>query len=258
MSRSTRHEDAPNPAKRWFEWNGEHGRLRYYDKDQKKEIDISVVPPHKAFTFLMLNEVFGITGFHKPSKSGIWSNEVTDTRQFDLVVKSRKEGILAEGRYREIKDRVARVGGHFTSNLYIAFKGEDGQLVIGSLRLRGAALGVWMDFRKANRSTLYDKAVSINGFKEDSSGNITFRVPIFAIKDTTAETDKAALELDKQLRTWLDAYLKRNTRDQVDAANNSGQHVDDESVSYNENERTFDPVNAGPEPPPITDDDIPF
>lgn len=258
MSRSNPHDNAPNPATRWFEWNGADGRIRYYNKDEQKEIEIPVVPPHKAFKFLVLDELACISGFHKPSKSRIFSNDVRDTRQSVFVVKSKKEGILVEGAYREIKDRVVRLGGGFTTHLYIAFKADDGMLAIGSLHLRGAALGQWMDFRKANRSTLYKKAVSIAGFKEDTSGRITFRMPVFSISDTSPDTDKQAVALDQQLQAWIEAYLKRNTRDQVDVAATAAAtatHVGDDDAGY---ERTDDPAFDGPEPPPITDDDIPF
>src|SRR3990167_9486263 len=128
---------AANPAVRWFEWNGEHGVVRYYDKDAKKNVDVG-----SEFRFVLLDERGSVRGWHDPSQSGIYSNEVKDTRQDVLVVKAFKGGPLAEGFYKDIKDRVNAVGGQFNANCYIAFRNGDGALTIGSLRFKGAALGV--------------------------------------------------------------------------------------------------------------------
>lgn len=253
MSRSNRHESAPNPSQRWFEWNGADGRVRWYDKDAKKEVEIHVVPPHKPFKFLVLDELACVSGYYEQSKARVFSNEVRDTRQGVLVVKTKKDGVLIEGPYRDIKDRLARYGAGFTSNLYIAFKGDDGNLQIGSLKLRGAAVGQWMDFRRANRAAIYEKAVAINGFLEEKKGRVTFRKPTFAVSDTTADTDKVAIELDAQMQKWITAYLSRTTRDQVDTtAAQNATHTGEPEAEFDAPPPDYDTA------PPITDDDIPF
>jgi hypothetical protein len=240
MSRSNPHENGtPNPAVRWFEWNGENGIVRYFDKDAKQNVDVGA-----DFTFVLLDELGCVRGWHEPSQSGIYSNEVKDTRQDVLIVKSFKGGQLAEGLYKDIKDRVNTVGGQFNANCYIAFKNGGGDLSIGSLRFKGAALGTWMEFRKAHRSELYSKAVRIKGFTEGKKGRITFRMPILEIVDVSVADDRAAQRLDKQLQDYLAGYLKKTKRDQVDAA-----HVSDEDVAGSYDEQA---------PPPLTDDDIPF
>ena len=38
MSRSNPVENSPNPATRWFEWDGSAGGLRYYDKEAKQQV----------------------------------------------------------------------------------------------------------------------------------------------------------------------------------------------------------------------------
>lgn len=241
MSRSNPHENgAPNPAARWFEWNGEQGTVRYYDKDKKENVDVG-----SDFKFMLLDELGSVRGWHDPSESGIYSNEVRDTRQDVLIVKSFKGGTLAEGLYKDIKDRVNTVGGQFVANCYIAFK--DGEaLKIGSLRFKGAALGTWMEFRKANRSALYKKAVRIQGFTEGKKGRITFRMPVLMTVDITDDTNAKATALDVELQEFLSGYLRRNTRDKV-------AHP----PAATEETHSQEPPEY-PEPPAITDDDIPF
>lgn len=246
MSRSNPQANAPNPAVRWFEWNGEAGVVRYYDKDAKKNVD-TVLP----FTFLLLDELASVRGWHDASESGIYSNEVRDTTKDVLVVKSFKGGTLAEGYYKAIKDRVNTQGGQFVANCYVAVKLDTG-LTLCSMRFKGAALGAWMDFRKANRGALYDRAVRIVGFTEGKKGRIVFRVPTFELKDVSKDTNEQAIALDQTLQAYLEGYLQRKTRDQADAPSNGD---------------TRGEVSEAQEPGPsdedyhrteLTDDDIPF
>jgi hypothetical protein len=238
MSRSNPHVNAPNPAVRWFEWNGEHGTVRYFDKDAKKNIDVPL-----PFTFLLLDELASVRGWHDASDSGIYSNEVKDTRTDILVVKSFKGGSLAEGIYKDIKDRVNTLGGDFTTNCYIAFKNGGDGLAIGSLRFKGAALHAWSEFRKNHRRDLYAAAINITGYTEGKKGKVVFRVPTFDTKPVSDETNDAAKDLDRELQEWLEGYFSRKTNDRAD-------NVDDDDSDESAEDETHSE--------PLTDDDIPF
>lgn len=243
MSRSNPHVNSPNPSARWFEWNGEHGTIRYYDRDTKKNADVPL-----PFAFLLLDELASVRGWHESSKSGIYSNEVRDTRTDVLVVKSFKGGTLAEGIYKDIKDRVCSraIGGQFVANCYIAFKNGTG-LTIGSLRFKGAALGAWMEFRKQHRGDLYNKAVKVTGYTEGVKGRIVFRVPTFTLQDVAEESHHIAVTLDEELQAWLTAYFSRRTSDQTESA------ADDTQAEPEQNDETGYGGDV-----PLTEDDIPF
>lgn len=241
MSRSNPHENgAPNPAVRWFEWNGEHGKVRYYDKDAKENVEVTL-----PFTFILLDQLGSVRGWDDKSQSGIYSNLVKDTRKDVLVVKSFKGGVIAEGVYKSIKDRVNAAGGRFNTNCYVAFK-DGADLKIGVLQFKGAALGAWMEFCKQARGDLYKKAVTIHGVVEGKKGRITFYTPNAKLTDIAPQTNEAAIALDSELQEWLTGYLKRNTRDQVEQA----KHLTDEEIASSEPADYY--------APPVTDDDIPF
>jgi hypothetical protein len=245
MSRSNPTENGtPNPAVRWFEWNGEVGTVRYYDKDEKKNVDVGA-----DFTFLLLDQLGSVRGWHEASESGIYSNEVKDTRQDALIVRSFKAGTLVEGLYKDIKDRANTLGGQFVTNCYIAFK-HNGALAIGSIRFKGATLGAWMEFCKANRVQLFKKAVRINGFAEGKKGRIVYRTPTFQLVDVGDDTNAAAIGLDATLQDFLKVYLRRNTRDQAEQV---APHLRDEDVDTDQRE-----VERAGYSAPLTDDDIPF
>jgi hypothetical protein len=244
MSRSNPNVNAPNPSTRWYEWNGEAGVVRFYDKTTKANVDVP-----SPFTFLLLDELASVRGWHDASSSGIYSNEVRDTSKDVLVVKAFKGGTLAEGLYKGMKDRINAQGGSYTANCYIAVKNEAGVLGICSLRLKGSALGAWMEFRKANRSSLYDQAIRIVGFTEGKKGRITFRMPTFDLKAVSEETNAQAAKLDKTLQAFLDGYLQKRTHDQAvsDPDDNYIAAPDDDIAPVEDDYR------GAP-----SDDDIPF
>jgi hypothetical protein len=253
MSRSNPHEHgAPNPATRYYEWHGAQGCLRYYDKDAKKNIDVPL-----TFRFMLLDQLGSVRGFHEATKSGIYSNEIRDTRQDVLVVKASKGSVtLAEGVYKDIKDRVTSkaVGGQFVANCYIAVKTNGtGELKIASLRLKGAALGAWMEFCKANRAALFKKAIAITGSADGQKGSVRFKTPLFKTVEISSDSDAKALELDKELQDYLTGYLKRTKRDQAEAAAAGGPQ-DEPGYDASNGQITGD---AGAFDGPV-DDDIPF
>lgn len=222
MSRSNPTENTPNPAVRRYEWNGEAGTIRYYDKEAKKNVDVGT-----DFTFLLLDEMASVGGWDDSAGtngSAIYSNEVRDTRTDVLVVKSFKGGIIAEGLYAQIKNAVMVQGGQFVAKCYIAFKEDGGALAIGSLSFKGAALAAWMEFRKQNRAELYKNAVRIHNFTEGKKGKVVFRTPVMKVAPITPATNAAAVALDKHLQEWLTAYLSRTKKDQVDHAGATEVH----------------------------------
>lgn len=252
MSRSNPNENGtPNPATRFFEWNGEHGVIRYYDKDAKKNVEVG-----SDFTFILLDQLGAVRGWHDASESGIYSNEVKDTRQDTLVVKAFKGGTLIEGFYRDIKDRVNSLGGQFTASCYIAFKNGEQGLQIGVLRIKGAALHAWTEFSKSNRADLYKKSIRIKGYTEGKKGRIVFRVPVLNLANIHPDTDRAAIALDTTLQEFFKSYFSRTKREQVEVPPET--HDDKPSSQYDDDDIVpmDDMVNELPGDP--TDDDIPF
>lgn len=206
MSRSNPTTEQANPCTRWFEWNGETGEVKYYDKDKKETIYLG-----NKFTFMVLDSLSVIKGWHEPSQSGITSNEIRDTRTDVLTVRSFKGGELAEGLYADIKDRVNRVGGNYTTNLYIAYRDADTQeMRLGSIQFKGANLGAWMEFQKNHRKDIEKKAVKIEGYTEGQKGRVIYRMPAFKIVEISDETNEQATEIDRDiLQPYLESYLKR-------------------------------------------------
>lgn len=215
MSRSNPTDGVRNPSTRWFEWAGgaDGGFVRWYNKDTKADVKID-----GPFTFLLLDELSTVKGWHEPSESSIYANEVRDLRQDVLVVRSFKGGELASGLYSSIRDRIIALGGHYSASLYVAYRDGE-ELKIGNLQLKGAASGAWMEFKKTagtrkdpNGKTIrayYADAVTITSFEQQKKGGTTYRVPVFGLKEISPATNSQASALDLELQSFLSENLKR-------------------------------------------------
>lgn len=243
MSRSNPTDGARNPSTRWFEWAGgsDGGFVRWYDKDAKQSVKVD-----GTFTFLLLDELSTVKGWHEPSESSIYANEVRDTRQDALVVRAFKGGELASGVYTTIRDRIVALGGHYVASIYIGYKDGD-ELRIGNLALKGAAAGAWMDFKrnapskksatgKSVRAYLVD-AVKITGYDQQKKGGTIYRVPQFALVETSEATNQQAVDLDSQLQMFLVDYLKQP---KAAAAKQPPQGLDDPDEQANHSMRGVD------------------
>jgi hypothetical protein len=211
MSRSNPTTNNSHVCTRWFDWDGAQGGIRYYDREKKERIGVPF-----PFSFMLLDKLATIKGFHDASDSGIFSNEVKDTTRDPFVVKAHNGPVLATGLYRDIRDKIVAVGGVFNANLYIAYK-SDGKMEIGSLMFKGAGLNAWVEFENKHRKEIWEKAIKITGCEEGKKGKVIFQSPTFALQEISKEANEAATKLDQKLQQYLTAYLGRNVREQVAA-----------------------------------------
>lgn len=190
-----------NPATRFFEWKGGAGQVEYYDREAKERISVPL-----PFTFLVLDKVAQVAGGVNRGGEyiGFWSNAVRDTRTQPFIVKS-SYGVEVEGLWAAIK---GHNGVKFAQGLYIAYKNDDGELVIGYLKLTGAAFSSWLDFTRQHRS-VYHGAYSIVSKRQETNGATTYFVPEFNWKAAVAEeTENAALALTQDVKEYLTAYFE--------------------------------------------------
>lgn len=247
MSRSNPTETSNNPCTRWFEYasGSDGGVVRYYDKEKGENVTVG-----DEFAFLLLDELATVKGWHDASDSGIYANEVRDTRQDVLVVKAFKGGELASGLYSQIRDRVGNFGGHFHASCYIAYKHGDAYK-LGNIGFKGAALNAWMEFKKScghkdGRRAYYVDAVRIDGFDEGQKGRVVYRTPRFKLAPASEEANAQALTLDAELQVFLSEYLRRARIEQAETVKEADKIEREQRVESRAVESEF------------VDDDIPF
>lgn len=183
-----------NPCSKFIKFKGDTGVFQYWDKETKKNIELDL----KNKAFIVLDTLATIKGFHEPSKSGIWSNEVKQSSRDTLTVRN-KEGVLAEGLYKDIKDKIKAQGGKYTSSVYV-YLVESKEMI--NLQLSGSALSAWINKEIDERAT----AITMTGTEEKKKGKVTYLSPIFAPVAWKKEEYEEALKQDQKLQEYLKEY----------------------------------------------------
>lgn len=253
MSRSNPIENIPNPATRWFQWDGAKGLVRYYDKEasnpaaktgQGRNVELAL-----PFHFVLLDELSSVRGWSESLGSGIYANEIRDVKSDVLIVKAFKGAPrpIAEGVYSAIRDRVKAAGAHFVTNCYIGYKlGE--RLILASLQFKGAALSAWMEFKRSCPTSLingrsipdyYSKAITITGSGSGRKGAIVYKFPTFTLKELSAETNAEAMRLDEILQGYLKCYLARTKTEQVAVVASTEPPLGDAAEPVNGNDSDY-------------------
>lgn len=233
--------NATNPSTRFMQWRGgaekfkengkeryEGGKITYYDKESEENIEVPL-----PFSFIVLDELSTITGFHEPSMSGFWSNEVRSTQNDELVVR-RKDGIVARGLYANISEKIKAQGARYAISCYIAFKDEDGELQIGNIKFSGSSLNAWIEFKKKFDVTKCAVFIT-NEPKLEKKGSNYYFSPVFDGQNMSEKTKTAAIALDEELQKYLSTYLSR--KPEVDDT----EIIDDEEADE-ENEPEIETV----------------
>jgi len=203
-----------SPCTRYFEWSATDGKIKWYNKEAKENVFVKL-----PFTFIVLDILSTVKGFSDETQGGIWSNEVRDTRKDMLTVRT-KRGVMAQGVYQDIKGAVQGV--RFTQSVYIAYKGDDKQLVIGNFQMSGVTNSEFIEFRKGHK--IYGNAIVITGAEDRTKGATKYKAPIFELKDASEETIAEATALDVELQEYLKVYLARN-QDTSNTPSNPGNQA---------------------------------
>lgn len=217
MSRSNPDVRLESPCKRYFEWNGDAGGFKYFDKAkdavEKGTGNIAVPLP---FTFLVIDELITIGGFSESANSRFWSNEIRkrDLKTGVLTVKNGK-GVCCSGTYESIKGK--ETGMKYCESVYIAYRDDKGALQIGNIKFAGAGLSSWIDFvsgtrdDKGKRLTLpsdpYKGAIKVASMLEGKKGKTTYQMPVFTVIPIKDETDNEVKDMDRELQAYLKLYF---------------------------------------------------
>lgn len=213
---------AKNPATRFMRWRGGEdggGQVTYYDKEAAEEITVPL-----PFSFIVLDELSTVTGFNDSQQQGYWSNEVRNSN--GILVARTKQGIQGRGTWQQLKE-LGLNGLKFAQSVYIAFKDETGELQIGNIKMAGAAMSAWIDFKK--QFDISQCAVFITDEpKAAKKGSNRYFVPVFEGQNMSDATKAEAVKLDEDLQRYLNAYMAR--KPETDDA--GATEEDDEPKTY--------------------------
>ena len=215
-----------NPVKKFLEWKSNDQNFQWYDKAtcRKKGVEL----PLKV---LFLEHYHTVKGWSDSANSGIWSNEVFNSRKEEVTVRNAN-GVIATGIYNEMKDTIKNAGGVYYRSVYCMT--PEGEII--NLQLKGAALGGlnaetsvdktdvlgWSTFYGGDRkknikgvSHLLDNQwIEIKEAKGGKKGAVKFSIPHFEVGEViTRDEDKLANEAANKLQTYMDQYFAKEVEE---------------------------------------------
>lgn len=190
-----------NPFSKYIEFSGESGTFFYYDKDQKKKIDVPM-PLYLA----VMDELSTISGYSDKHKCGIYSNEVHSTKQEVMRVRTFKGGEYIEGLYAEIIEGVKAIGGHYCKSVYALMirEGQEPELV--NIKFKGSSSSEWMEKRINSDSFL----VGVQGTEDRVKGITKYKVPVFKAFTMKPEIKALAIKEDEKLQEYFKAFKRQS------------------------------------------------
>ena len=196
-----------NPATKFLEWKSKDKSFAYYDKEKGENVPLKL-----PLRVLFMEHYHTIKGFHDASQSGIWSNEVYLISEEPLTVKAHKGGELAEGLYKDIKDKIKPKGAVYHRSVYAMT--EDGDLI--NLQLKGSAVASYSEFYKENNHLLDTSWIEITGAKDQQKGSVKYSTPIFELGEPIDNaSNEMADECASTLQTYIKDYMSKDTPEET-------------------------------------------
>jgi len=232
-----------NPASKFIEWSGSIGQFYYYDKSS--EADDKNVFIKEPIYVVPIDQLATIKGFHKQSKSGVYSNEVKNTLKDKLIVRSFKGGSIITGLYSEIKGNLE--GGKYAKSMYaVMITGDknNSQLELVNISFYGSSLGSFID-AKINIDS--GCILSLEPSTEELiNGATTYFAPKIIKYKMRRDILDRCIEIDEQLQAYLKEYLNKPIDEETDTP---------DKISITENEYKVEDTEGGSFD---EDDDLPF
>lgn len=224
MSRSQ--PSLQNPAHRFFEYKAEKGELQYYDKEKQERVTVKL-----PLEFLVLDQLNTITGYSKPDKASYYSNEVRNSAKEEFVIKLKGAHVVTTLYKNEHGVVQVPKAAKYAKSIYIAYQ-EDGEWVIGNIKLSGSGMTAWIEFSQKNRvengKVIMAKGEKVEGDKSD------YYPPAFTYTNADPDEDAIAITLDKALQIYLSHYF-------------AAQGVEDEDSVHTDEDIDYSDTKATPE-----------
>jgi hypothetical protein len=190
----------------YFDYKGDRGVFSRWDSASNQTVTLD------ELKVVLLDSRSCITGWSDDNNSKIYSNLVKYLADENLSVRS-KTVELVSGKYAEIKDQIEKVGGKFTTSLFVlAFIG--GEWVPTVIHLHSTALFNWGEYTKAvPMPKIYQQVLTLKRSKDKMKKGKIEWYPL----DVTAETveEDVASQADKFNDDRLQPYLNRNTPEEA-------------------------------------------
>jgi hypothetical protein len=209
---NTEKSTSSNPTSKYLEWKSNDKAFSFYDKEAGQGVMVEL-----PFKFLFLQHYSTIKGWHTPSSSKIYSNEIFFMSE-ELRVRSfgnKKENLpaveIVSGQYKKIKPEIINAGGKYHKSIYVML--EDGS--VANISLKGSAVSQWSDFISINEDECKNKWIEVNSADEKKKGSIKYSTPNFTVGQNLSKADSSIADaVDKRLTAYMESYFNKDNAPQ--------------------------------------------
>lgn len=234
-----------NPATKFLSYKSETKKFQYWNKEKTTNEYIEA-----PFKFLFLEHYHAIRGWHDSTQKGIISNEVYAISSQPLTVKTAGGLEIANGLYKDIKDKVKLSGGVYHRSIYVML--EDGS--IANLQLKGAVIGGlskessvtkeevdgYSEFYKKNNQLLDNQWIQINSFADAKKGATKYSIPIFELGGHISDKeDEQAVICAKELEIYIKSAAEKDKNPDYEFINENYNTERKQSVEEVEDDLPF-------------------
>lgn len=181
-----------------LEFSGKTGKFTYWDKEaaEKKEEVVD--------EFVLLNTGYRVKGFDTANESSIYSNEIQHMWKESFVVKSSKLGVIASGKYSDIKETILVAWAKLHVSATIMLHGE-----VVNLVLKGTA---YYQFEEAiKKITIEENKIKFKETKKEKNWAVTYLTPFWEAGSTINDKEfKLANDYVKEINEYI-ASKKQDT-----------------------------------------------
>lgn len=196
----------PSPMTLYFDYKGDKGVFSRWDAASNQTVTLD------ELKVVLLDSRSCITGWSDDNNSKIYSNLVKQLNEEDFSVRA-KTSELVKGKYADIKDQIEKVGGKFTTSLFVlALIGDVWTPTV--IHLHSTALFNWGEYTKeVGMKKIYNQVMTVKRAAEKKKKGKIEWYPL----DVTAEaiTEEVAAQADKFNDDRLQPYLNRNTPEEA-------------------------------------------
>lgn len=218
MSRTTETSNKKkSPIKFWLSFKADSGKVVYTQKNEDGEYQDVLLD---ELEFVLMDSRASIAGWDDESSSRIFSNLVRYTKDESFQVRSKK-GVLVEGVYSDIKDKVVALGGKFCTNLFVLAK-INGVFEPCVFQVSKTSQAAWSKFTEGKKLyDLYNVLVKVTKGEEGKKGKIKFVYPAFESTNVDPTLSDMADDFDKnELQPYLMGETAEKEKDKTEKEEN--------------------------------------
>lgn len=201
-------ENIQNPVEYRVTWSGSKGLWVVYDTESKEKYEMAEI------SFIPLEVLNTVKGWDGKTETGIYSNEIKNTKTQEFNVRSGN-GTICQGLWNDIKFEVKAKGGKWANVAYALLVGKK-ENKLATITFVGSSVGVWIDAKGRKGAHMYKCGKNAEVFKTPKGDE--YYKPTIEMQPITADQKQEAIEAYQPLAEFFASRKERQAQEEAQPA----------------------------------------